>query len=81
MSSFNEPISCITQECYRMHLLLEQAIKNGNCSYVLSDVENYLMQEYPTELEKYFDNNNIQITKKYKKTETGKISIYTLSFL
>lgn len=74
-----DEISCVRQECARMILLLDEEKKLGNTSYTLSNTEGYLVEEYLSEIECYLHQYDIQLIKKYKKTETGKMSVYTLS--
>lgn len=72
-------VSCINQECCRFYLLLQDAIKLGKKEYVLSQTDGYFVKENLTEVEDYFLQREIQLTKKYKKTEDSRATIYTLT--
>lgn len=77
-------ISCTDQECHRLILLLEAASKDpasvDENVYVLTETEIFFVEEYFHEVEKYFNNHNISLNKKYKKTEKGRVSIYMIKY-
>ncbi len=50
-----------------------------NKEYVLNKTDNYFVDEYYSEVEDYFNKNNMTLVKKYKKTEEGKINVYVLT--
>ena len=74
-----QQVSCVEQECHRLLMLLEDSVKKGQREYVLKPEEGYLMEEYFSDIELYFNPRHIQISKKYKKTDDGRTTIYTIS--